>query len=107
MTHAGRRRALIALVLAPGLLRAQSAAAEVENLPPLGDLRVLADSIARHKAPLLVLFSTPGCPFCLEVRRNYLGPRVTEQAGKATPICCCAKRISLQNGPLSIYREYT
>ena len=64
MTHAGRRRALIALVLAPGLLRAQSAAA-VEHLPALGDLRVLADSIARHKAPLLVLFSTPGCPFCL------------------------------------------
>jgi hypothetical protein len=84
MTHAGRRRALIALALAPGLLRAQSAAA-VEHLPALGDLRVLADSIARHKAPLLVLFSTPGCPFCLEVRRNYLGPRVTEQAGKATP----------------------
>lgn len=84
MTHAGRRRALIALVLAPGLLRAQSVAV-FEHLPALGDLRVLADSIARHKAPLLVLFSTPGCPFCREVRRNYLAPRVTEEAGKTTP----------------------
>ena len=84
MTHAGRRRALIALALAPGLLRAQSAAAD-EHLPALGDLRVLADSIARHEVPLLVLFSTPGCPFCREVRRNYLAPRVTEQAGKVTP----------------------
>ncbi len=84
MTHASRRRALIALVLAPGLLRAQPAAAD-ERLPALGDLRVLARSIARHKAPLLVLFSTPGCPFCREVRRNYLAPRVAEQAGKATP----------------------
>jgi thioredoxin-related protein len=84
MTHAGRRRALIALALAPGLLRAQSAAAD-EHLPALGDLRVLADSIARHKVPLLVLFSTPGCPFCREVRRSYLAPRVLEQVGKATP----------------------
>ena len=84
MTHVDRRRALIALVLVPGLLRAQPVAAD-EHLPGLGDLRVLASSIARHKAPLLVLFSTPGCPFCREVRRNYLAPRVTEQADKATP----------------------
>ncbi len=41
--------------------------------------------IARHKAPLLILFSTPGCPFCREVRRNYLAPRVAEQAAKTTP----------------------
>ena len=82
--HAGRRRALIALALAPGVLRAQPATAD-EHLPPLNDLRVLADEIARHRAPLLVLFSTPGCPFCREVRRNYLVPRVKEQAGKATP----------------------
>lgn len=84
MTGAGRRQALIALMLAPGLLRAQSAAVD-EQLPALGDLRVLADSIARHKAPLLVLFGTPGCPYCREVRRNYLVPRVTEQAGRTTP----------------------
>ena len=75
---------MIALVLAPGVLLAQPSGAN-EHLPPLGDLRVLASSIARHKAPLLVLFSTPGCPFCREVRRNYLAPRVAEQAGKATP----------------------
>ncbi len=84
MMHVGRRRALIALALAPGVLRAQSGTVD-EHLPPLGDLRSLADSIIRDKAPLLVLFSTPGCPFCREVRRNYLAPRVAEQAGKATP----------------------
>ena len=84
MTDAGRRRALIALGLAPGLLCAEAAAGD-EHLLALGDLRVLADLIARHKVPLLVLFSTPGCPFCREVRRNYLAPRVTEQAGKAMP----------------------
>ncbi len=83
MMRVGRRRALIALALAPGVLRAQPNANE--QLPPLNDLRVLAAAIAKHKAPLLVLFSTPGCPFCREVRRNYLAPRVKEQTGKATP----------------------
>ena len=84
MKQIDRRHALISLMLAPAALRAQPGAAD-EHLPPLGDLRVLANSITRHKAPLLVLFSTPGCPFCREVRRNYLAPRLVEQAGKATP----------------------
>lgn len=79
-----RRQALIALTMAPGMLCAQPGTAD-EHLPQLNDLRVLADEIAMHKAPLLVLFSTPGCPFCREVRRNYLVPRVKEQATKATP----------------------
>jgi thioredoxin-related protein len=84
MGHADRRQVLIALLLLPSLLRAQQKGAD-DLLEPLDDLRVLASSIARHKAPLLILFSTPGCPFCREVRRNYLAPRVAEQAGKATP----------------------
>jgi len=84
MLRVGRRRTLIALALAPGVLRAQPGTID-SHLPPLGDVRALADSIARYKAPLLVLFSTPGCPFCREVRRNYLVPRVKEQAGKAIP----------------------
>ena len=79
-----RRQALIALAIAPGMLCAQPNVAG-EHLLRLIDLRVLADAIAKHKAPLLVLFSTPRCPFCREVRRNYLVPRVKEQMGKATP----------------------
>ncbi|HVE89397.1 MAG TPA: hypothetical protein VNA44_06815 [Burkholderiaceae bacterium] len=79
----GRRQALVAFLLAPALLRAQQVADQ--HLPPLGDLRVLAKSIARQKAPLLILFSTPGCPFCREVRRNYLVPRIAEQADKTNP----------------------
>lgn len=79
-----RRKALITLLLgAPSLLRAQPRAEE-EHLPTLDDLRPIAASIARHKAPLLILFSTPGCPYCREVRRNYLAPRVEEQ-GRNTP----------------------
>lgn len=34
---------------------------------------------------MLILFSTPGCPFCREVRRNYLAPRVAEQARNSVP----------------------
>jgi thioredoxin-related protein len=79
-----RRNMLIAMLLSPALLRAQQRAVE-HLLAPLDDLRVLADAIARHKAPLLTLFSTPGCPFCREVRVNYLAPRVAEQVDKATP----------------------
>ncbi len=84
MKPVSRRQLLVALLLSPGLVHAQRGTAD-DLLPPLDDLRVLASSIARHKAPLLVLFSTPGCPYCLEVRRNYLAPRVAEQADKATP----------------------
>ena len=82
--HPNRRQLLIALLLSPGLLCAQQNATE-DLLLPLDDLRILASSIARYKAPLLVLFSTPGCPYCREVRRNYLAPRVEEQAAKASP----------------------
>ena len=84
MQAAGRRQLLVALLLSPLSLRAQPGVVE-ERLPPLDDLRNLARSIARYKAPLLILFSTPGCPFCREVRRNYLAPRIAEQAAKATP----------------------
>ncbi len=85
MKLANRRRLLIALLLSPEPGARPAEAAADDLLPPLDDLRVLARSIARHKAPLLVLFSTPGCPYCREVRRNYLAPRVAEQASKTTP----------------------
>ena len=82
--HAERRQLVTAMLLSPALLSAQQRVQE-DSLAPLDDLRVLADTIARHRAPLLILFSTPGCPFCREVRRNYLVPRVAEQMDKATP----------------------
>jgi thioredoxin-related protein len=82
--HADRRQVVTAMLLSPALLSAQQRVPD-DSLAPLDDLRVLASSITRHKAPLLILFSTPGCPFCSEVRRNYLVPRVAEQMDKATP----------------------
>lgn len=81
-----RRRLLLAgacLTLATRA-RAQSGSNE-ERLQPVEDLRPLLAQVRRHRAPLLVLFSTPGCPFCLDVRRNYLAPRAAEQATLPAP----------------------
>lgn len=55
------------------------------HLPSVDDLRPLLAQVRQRRAPLLVLFSTPGCPYCLEVRRNYLAPRIAEQAALAAP----------------------
>ena len=81
-----RRRLLLAggALLLGGRVLAQTAPAEA-HLPAIDDLRPLLGEVRQRRAPLLVLFSTPGCPFCLEVRRNYLTPRVAEQAALAAP----------------------
>ena len=74
MNHAvGRRRVLAALALLPLGARAVEPA-----LPRLTDLRVAAADIRRDRRPLLLFFSTPGCPYCMEVRRGYLAPRLAE-----------------------------
>ncbi|HJW51428.1 MAG TPA: thioredoxin fold domain-containing protein [Burkholderiaceae bacterium] len=65
-----RRAVLIAAALAPWTL----ACAE-SLLPAAADLQQLAAESARLNAPIVLLFSTPGCPYCREVRRNYLAAR--------------------------------
>jgi thiol-disulfide isomerase/thioredoxin len=75
--HRSRRAVLLAaaaLACAPG-----ARAADRTTLPPIDDLRALAAESARTGAPVIVLFSTPGCPYCREVRQNYLVPRAVEQ----------------------------
>lgn len=71
----GRRRAV---VLAAALLPVAAAAQAADSLAPIDDLRPLLAAVARDKRPLLLFFSTPGCPYCREVRRGYLRPRVQE-----------------------------
>jgi thioredoxin-related protein len=81
-----RRQLLLsgaAWVLA-GRAVAQPAGGEA-HLQAIDDLRPLLAQVRARRVPLLVLFSTPGCPYCLEVRRNYLAPRVAEQATLPTP----------------------
>ena len=47
-----------------------------ESLEHIDDLGALLDAVRTTRRPLLLFFSTPGCPYCREVRRNYLAPRV-------------------------------
>lgn len=67
-----RRALLIAAVLSSSPLRA---AAQDEALLPLAaDLRSLGEASRRARVPIVLLFSAPGCPYCRDVRRNYLAP---------------------------------
>lgn len=79
-----RRRLLLA---GAGLAFAARAGAQAgeEHLPAVEDLRPLLAEVRARRAPLLVLFSTPGCPYCREVRRSYLAPRIEEQARLPAP----------------------
>lgn len=83
--HARRRLLLAGASLALGARAGAQPAGGEEHLQPVDDLRPLLAQVRQRRAPLLVLFSTPGCPYCLEVRRNYLAPRVAEQAALRTP----------------------
>jgi thioredoxin-related protein len=80
-----RRRLLLAGAAIAAGARAQPRVVAPDHLEAIEDLRPLLAQVRARRAPLLVLFSTPGCPFCLEVRRNYLAPRVAEQSAKAAP----------------------
>jgi thiol-disulfide isomerase/thioredoxin len=73
-----RRRLALQVLAALALVPTARAAGEAV-LPPIDDLRSLAAEATRSRVPVIVLFSTPGCPFCREVRQNYLAPRLAEQ----------------------------
>ncbi|GJJ05048.1 hypothetical protein RugamoR64_55860 [Duganella rhizosphaerae] len=47
-------------------------------LPPLRDLRAELAALAAPRAVLVLLVSRRDCPYCLEVRRNYLAPLLRE-----------------------------
>jgi hypothetical protein len=83
---AGRRALLAGVMFAPlAALRPQAAraqrGAEGPELPRIDDLRRDSAQMRRERIPLLLFFSLVGCPFCNEVRRNYLAPRLKENAG--------------------------
>jgi thioredoxin-related protein len=61
-----------------GAVRAQSRSDSHELLARIDDLRALAAKIKRERRPMLLFFSVPGCPYCLEVRRSHLAPRALD-----------------------------
>ncbi len=81
-----RRRLLLAgAAIAFGARAGAQPASGEEHLAAIDDFRPLLAQVRKQRVPLLVLFSTPGCPFCHEVRRSYLAPRVAEQAKLPSP----------------------
>jgi len=78
-----RRRILLATAMALPAIR--FASASDGSLPPIGDLGALSAESARLGVPVIVLFSTPGCPFCREARESYLAPRLAEQRQRRVP----------------------
>ncbi len=80
-----RRRALLAALAATafssalvGAARAQSRRQGHEPLTRIDDLRAISAQVRKQQRPLLLFFSIPSCPFCLEVRRTHLAPRLLE-----------------------------
>lgn len=85
-TAARRRAALAGLLLGPLGAFVPMAAwpqrrGDAVELPRIDDLRSLVAQMRRERIPLLLFFSTAGCPFCIEVRRNYLAPRLKDGDG--------------------------
>ncbi len=73
------RRAWLAAAAALALAGPRAVrAAEAHALERIDDLRPLLARVRRERVPLLLFFSTPGCPYCIEVRRNYLAPRARD-----------------------------
>jgi thioredoxin-related protein len=78
--------ALLVLILPALIALAPSTSAQAQvmreaKLLPIDDLRQLAPTMQRQGRPLLLFFTTPGCPYCREVRRNYLAPRAAQADG--------------------------
>ena len=73
-----RRQLLCAAALAPWAVYA----GETATMPSASDLRQLATESARTGSPIVLFFTTPGCPYCAEVRRTYLLPRLAESPGR-------------------------
>jgi thioredoxin-related protein len=74
------------LLLAPALALAPALrAAPQPTLPLAMDLRADGRLSRSSMAPIVILFSLPGCPYCEIVRRSHLGPMLADPkaAGRA------------------------
>lgn len=56
---------------------APSALAAPAHLPAATDLAAHSAEAARRGEPLVILVTLPGCTYCEEVRRSYLGPQAS------------------------------
>ncbi len=76
----------LAAVAAFALVAATAAAAPEQpgQLPLAKDLQADGRDARSRKAPVVILFSLPGCPYCEIVRRSHLLPMLRDP--KAAPV---------------------
>lgn len=73
------------LILAWGVL-ASAAAHAAAGLVRAQDFRADARLAAQRQVPIMVLFTSPGCPYCDVVKRDYLVPMHRERANRSRVI---------------------
>ncbi len=77
------KRALLLLpILAWALTTPALAASEIKDVPHSRDLKSDSKVAAAHQAPLMVVFTSPGCHYCAKVKNEYLIPMLKDPAYK-------------------------
>jgi thioredoxin-related protein len=77
------KRALLLLpILAWALTTPAPAAGEFTDVPHSRDLKADSRLAAVHQAPLMVVFTSPGCHYCFKVKNEYLIPMLKDAAYK-------------------------
>jgi thioredoxin-related protein len=75
------KRALRLLpILAWALTAPVLAASEIKDVPHSRDLGSDGKLAAAHQAPLMVVFTSPGCHYCAKVKNEYLIPMLKDPA---------------------------
>ncbi|MEO8385322.1 MAG: hypothetical protein ABI583_08775 [Betaproteobacteria bacterium] len=86
MTFTQRLKHCLTGVTVTMLLAVSCSANCQTTLPLASDLALDAIESGRTGAPLIVMFSLPGCPHCEVVRRSHLLPLLRDQTALPRPI---------------------
>ena len=73
--------AVWALILAWGLML-PGAARAADRLVHAKNFQADAQAAAKRRVPVMVLFTTPSCPYCDQVKREYLVPMHNDRANR-------------------------
>lgn len=75
-----RTRFLIAGILAWALTMPALSASGHADVPMAENLKTEGKLAQKNKLPILLVFTTPYCPYCERVKAEYLGPMVNDPA---------------------------
>jgi thioredoxin-related protein len=75
-----KTRFLVASILAWALALPALAVAGHADVPLADSLQAVAKNAESRKVPIMLLFSSPYCPYCERVKAEYLGPMVEDPA---------------------------